>query len=92
MWYLLIKNLVTNPWSDGKFSKIYNNMRINLKVMFLYVRFEAVTAVTMKSVIFWDVTPYSLVEAYRHFRGKYCIHIQDKRLSTANKQKGANGR
>jgi hypothetical protein len=28
------------------------------------VRFEVLTAVTMKRPIFWDVTPYSLVGVY----------------------------
>jgi hypothetical protein len=26
--------------------------------------------------IFWNVTPYSLVEVYIHFRGMYCLHLQ----------------
>jgi hypothetical protein len=30
----------------------------------------------MKMAVFWDVTPYSLVEVYRHFRGAYCLHHQ----------------
>jgi hypothetical protein len=28
------------------------------------VGFEVLTVVTMKSIIFWDVTPYSLVEVH----------------------------
>jgi hypothetical protein len=27
-----------------------------------------------KIVAFWDVTPYSLVEMYRRFRGTCCLH------------------
>jgi hypothetical protein len=30
----------------------------------------------MKMVVFWDVTPYDLVDIYRHFRGDYCFHNQ----------------
>jgi hypothetical protein len=31
---------------------------------FIFVGFEVPTAVIMKSIIFWDVTPYNLVQAY----------------------------
>jgi hypothetical protein len=31
----------------------------------------------MKLTVFWDVVPYSLVEAYRRFRGACCLHHQD---------------
>jgi hypothetical protein len=36
-------------------------------------------AVTVKITVFWDVTLYSLVEVYQHFRGKYCLHLQGQR-------------
>ena len=32
------------------------------------LRFETLTAVTMKFVILWDVTPCSLVEEYQRFQ------------------------
>jgi hypothetical protein len=30
----------------------------------------------MKMTVFWDVSPCSLVEVYRRFRGAYCLHHQ----------------
>jgi hypothetical protein len=38
-------------------------------------RTERLTALTVKSTSFWDVTPCSLVEVYRRFREPYCLHI-----------------
>jgi hypothetical protein len=35
------------------------------------VTFEVLTAVVMKSSIFWDITPCSLLEINRGFGGKF---------------------
>jgi hypothetical protein len=40
------------------------------------VRFQVLTATSMKMTVFWDVVPYSLIEIYRRFRGAYCLHHQ----------------
>jgi hypothetical protein len=32
-------------------------------------------AAAVKSTIFWDVTPYILVEIYRNFGGSYCLDL-----------------
>jgi hypothetical protein len=45
-----------------------------------HARFRAVTAMTMKSYIFWDVMPYSLVEVYQSFGETYCFHLQVRLL------------
>jgi hypothetical protein len=37
------------------------------KITGIYVRFVVLTTVTMKSAIFWDVTPRSLVDVYQQF-------------------------
>jgi hypothetical protein len=42
--------------------------RLNLKL-----RFQVLTAASMKMTVFWDVALYSLVEVYRRFRGAYSI-------------------
>jgi hypothetical protein len=34
------------------------------------VRFQFLTAASMKMTVFWDVEPYSLVDVYRSFRGR----------------------
>jgi hypothetical protein len=34
---------------------------------------QVLTAVTMKTSIFWDMTPCSLVDRYRRFKGTCCF-------------------
>jgi hypothetical protein len=41
------------------------------------MRFQVLTAMSMKVTVFWDVAPCSLVEVYQHFRGACCLHHQD---------------
>jgi hypothetical protein len=41
----------------------------------MFVRFQVLTAASMKFRVFWDVAPCSHVEVYRHFRGAYCLHL-----------------
>ena len=45
-------------------------------------RHEVFTVVTVKVTVFLDMTPYSLVEIYRHFGGTHCPHIQKRRIRT----------
>jgi hypothetical protein len=40
------------------------------------LRFQVVTATSMKMAVFWDVAPCSLIDTDRHFRGAYCLHHQ----------------
>jgi hypothetical protein len=40
------------------------------------VRFQVLTAASMKMTVFWDVTLCSLVEVYRRFRGACCLNHQ----------------
>jgi hypothetical protein len=42
--------------------------KICLEIIFYYDRFEILTAVTVKSTVFWDVAPCSMVEVYQRFR------------------------
>jgi hypothetical protein len=39
------------------------------------VGFEVFTAVVMKSTIFRDMTPCSLLSCNRRFGGTYCLHL-----------------
>jgi hypothetical protein len=51
-------------------------MRKNKSVNILsWVGFEVFTAVVMKSVIFWDVTPCSLLSFNRRLGGTYRLHL-----------------
>jgi hypothetical protein len=47
------------------------------------VRFQALTAASMKFRVFWDVAPCSLVEFSRRFRGTYCLHPQSDEYSSS---------
>jgi hypothetical protein len=38
------------------------------------VRFQVLTAASMKLRVFWDVVPCSQVDVDRRFRGAYCLH------------------
>jgi hypothetical protein len=38
------------------------------------VRFQFLTAASMKLRVFWDVTPCSQVEVEGRFRGEYCLN------------------
>jgi hypothetical protein len=42
----------------------------------VFVGFEVLTAVVMKSSVFWDITPCSPLKVNRCFGGTYRIHLQ----------------
>jgi hypothetical protein len=42
----------------------------------VWVRFQVLTATSMKMSVFWDVAPCILVDTGRRFRGAYCLHHQ----------------
>jgi hypothetical protein len=56
----------------------------NLRESKIYVRVEVPTVVTMKSSIFWDITPCSPVNW--HFRSKQCLHFQGWRACQTRNQ------
>jgi hypothetical protein len=41
------------------------------------VRFQILTAASMKTTGFWDVASCSLLEVYIHVRGAFCLHHRD---------------
>jgi hypothetical protein len=43
------------------------------------VGFEVFTAVVMKGIIFWDMTPCSPLSVNRRFGGTYRLHLQGQR-------------
>jgi hypothetical protein len=45
--------------------------------------FEVLTAVSMKSTIFWDITPRSPLNVNRRFGATYRLHLQGRRISRA---------
>jgi hypothetical protein len=44
------------------------------KLVTLHVRFQVLTAASLKMTAFWDVAPCSVVEVGRRFRDAYCLH------------------
>jgi hypothetical protein len=48
-----------------------------------HVGFEVLTAVVMKSTVFWDIMPCSSLKVNWHFRGTYRLHLQGRRISFA---------
>jgi hypothetical protein len=51
------------------------------------VGFEVLTAVVMKSTLFWDITPYSLLKVNRRFGETYRLHLQVWRIIRARNQR-----
>jgi hypothetical protein len=41
-----------------------------------YMRFQVITAVSVKFRVFWDVAPCSHVQVYQRFRNAYYLHLQ----------------
>jgi hypothetical protein len=46
-----------------------------------YVGFEVLTAVIVKSTIFWDITPCTPLKINGRIRGTYLLHLQGRRIS-----------
>jgi hypothetical protein len=50
-----------------------------------FVPFEVFTAVVMKSIVFWNMTPCSPLSVNRRFGGTYRLHLQGRRNKFSNK-------
>jgi hypothetical protein len=55
----------------------------------LFVGFEVLTAVVMKSSVFCDITPLSPVNVNGHFRGICRLHLEVRRIRQARKEREA---
>jgi hypothetical protein len=51
------------------------------------VGFEVLTAVVLKSTIFWDITPCRPLKVNRCFGGTYRVHRQGRRISRSRNQR-----
>jgi hypothetical protein len=51
--------------------------------------FEVFTAVVMKSVISWDMTPCSPLSVNRRFEGTYRLYIQGRRNNFSKNQQAS---
>jgi hypothetical protein len=52
----------------------------------IIIGFELLTAVVMRSSIFWHITICSPLKAHRRFRGICLVHLQDRRIGQARNQ------
>jgi hypothetical protein len=59
---------------------------INFAVQNALPNFWGLRALSMKSIIFWDVTPCSLVSCNRRFGGIYRLHLQGRRNTFSKNQ------
>jgi hypothetical protein len=69
------------PWS----CTLENNMLYEYIYIYI-VGFEIFAEVVMKSVIFWDMTPCSLLSCNRRFGGRYHLHLQGRRNNFSKNQ------
>jgi hypothetical protein len=53
------------------------------------VGIEVLTAVVMKSAVFWDITPCSPLKVDQRFGGTYHLHLLGLRISRARNQRGS---
>jgi hypothetical protein len=54
-----------------------------------HVGFEVITAVVLKSTIFWDRTPCSPLKVNQQFGGTYHLHLQGREVSQGRNQREA---
>jgi hypothetical protein len=57
-----------------------------LQTVFCYVGLEVLTAVVLKSTIFWDVMSCSPLRVNWRFGGTYHLHLQGRKISWARNQ------
>jgi hypothetical protein len=53
-------------------SVVYSNS------IYTYTGFEVLTTVVIKSTVFWDITPFSLLKVNRRFRVTCLLHLQGR--------------
>jgi hypothetical protein len=63
-------------YADAKWIVLETLMKQNIG----HVGFEVLTAVVMKSTVFWDITPCSPLKANRRFGGTYRLHLHGRNM------------
>jgi hypothetical protein len=76
----LIKKLYAGSENAAKVRRLKWVLRMTA-VLHNRVGFEVRTAVVIKSTIFWDITPCSILKVNRRFGGIYRLHLQGRKIS-----------
>jgi hypothetical protein len=74
-------------YSEHAFRKVNFSLmtEYNTSVLIPVLRFQVLTAASMKMTAFWDIAPCSLVKVDQCFRGSYCLHHQGDKCSLSQK-------
>jgi hypothetical protein len=85
--FLSLTGLLTAKGPDGNRTLLVKPIcsRSNNNV-FIYIRFEVLTAVFMKNSISWDKTPCMPLKVNRRFGGTCRIQLHDRRISQERHQ------
>jgi hypothetical protein len=88
---------VGNPISAARALTSHRNVRCRIALPWQgsvtpaniidYFRIEVLTAVVMKSTVFWGITLCNPLKANRRFGGTCRLHIQGRRISQARNQR-----
>jgi hypothetical protein len=54
---------------------VYTGIELH-KIESVIVRFQVLTAASMKFRVFWDILPHSQIDVDQRFRGACCLHHQ----------------
>jgi hypothetical protein len=57
-----------------------------LKIVKLLVGFQVLSAVVVKSPVFWDIMTRDPLKANELFGGTYCFHLQGRRINERRNQ------
>jgi hypothetical protein len=72
-WLVDWTNGANISFPDWRFS----NFQTNVRMFYVLVKFQVLTAANMNITVFLNISSCSLVEIYRRFRGAFCFHHQD---------------
>jgi hypothetical protein len=64
-------------------------LEVKLRGKYKFVEFEVLTAVVMKSTVFWDITLCSRLKVNRRFGETYRHHRQGRQISQVRNQRKA---
>jgi hypothetical protein len=67
-------------------AQVFPSVGLPVQCITYLVGFEVFTAVVMKSIIFWDMTPCILLSCNRRFGGTYRLHLQGRRNNVSKNQ------